>query len=199
MRIAVGLVAYAAAVRAFSYSFNAPTSCDDVQVSWTGLWGASSPIRSMLNMHYRRRDPSIQSPPHACVYPLLCFQLCCNTLTPHQVFGTPQNLSIPSSAFSNGAGTFNTSVPLAKGERMLLGMSDATGFDAGGISDILTVGAQQGSRSCNTTKLPPDFFYSDPGELVQCRYAAPTSAPYNPLMRHAASTRSATTRTRRCL
>jgi len=44
---------------------------------------------------------------------------------------------------------------MAKDSQMVLSMSDATGFNTGGSTDVLTIKASQGG-SCNTT---------DPGKL----------------------------------
>lgn len=66
------------------------------------------------------------------------------------MFGTPRNISIPSSAFSDGKGSYSFQLPMAKDSQMVLSMSDATGFNTGGSSNVLTVQASQGG-SCNAT------------------------------------------------
>lgn len=73
-----------------------------------------------------------------------------------QVFGTPRNISIPSSSFSDGKGSYSLQVPMKKDDTMLLTMSDATGFNTGGTTRVLTVGASKGGQ-CNTT---------DPGQFI---------------------------------
>ena len=66
------------------------------------------------------------------------------------MFGTPRNISIPSSAFSDGKGSYSFQLPMAKDSQMVLSMSDATGFNTGGSTNVLTVEASQGG-SCNST------------------------------------------------
>lgn len=73
-----------------------------------------------------------------------------------QVFGTPRNISIPATSFSGGQGSYALPLALPAGQRFLLTMSDATGFGAGGTTDVMSVGASQGAN-CNTT---------DPGKHV---------------------------------
>ncbi|KAK0478225.1 hypothetical protein IW261DRAFT_212181 [Armillaria novae-zelandiae] len=75
-------------------------------------------------------------------------------LTP--VFGTPRNISIPDSAYSGGKGTYKTQIPFESGKKFVMVMSDASGFGAGGVTDVLTVGSSLGG-SCNIT---------DPGKRV---------------------------------
>ncbi|KAF8971399.1 hypothetical protein BDZ97DRAFT_1753221 [Flammula alnicola] len=84
------------------------------------------------------------------------------------IFGTPRNVSIPSSAFSNGQGSYPLQIPLPKGQQMVLTMSDATGFNAGGTSNVLTVQASQGG-SCNTTDPGVAFSFQLNDALQQCR------------------------------
>ena len=74
-----------------------------------------------------------------------------------QVFGTPRTLSIPASSYSNGQGSFQTQMPFAQGKKYVMSMSDASGFGTGGTTDVLTVGNQVGSSSCNTTD--PGMFH----------------------------------------
>ena len=87
-----------------------------------------------------------------------------------QVLGTQQVFNIPSSAFSDGVGSYSTTLQFPQGHQFLATMSDATGFATGGISPQLTVEAQTSqSSSCNTTDPGPQFFFtSDPG-LQQCQ------------------------------
>ncbi|KJA29411.1 hypothetical protein HYPSUDRAFT_516676 [Hypholoma sublateritium FD-334 SS-4] len=84
------------------------------------------------------------------------------------LFGTQRNVSIPTSAFNNGQGSYSVQIPLAKGEQMMLMMSDATGFNTGGTSNILNVAASQGG-SCNTTDPGISFSYQLNTALQQCR------------------------------
>lgn len=59
-------------------------------------------------------------------------------------------------------------MPFPQNKKLLLTMSDATGFNTGGTSDLVTVGASQGG-SCNTTDIGTSFFYQLNTALVQCR------------------------------
>ncbi|OBZ79417.1 hypothetical protein A0H81_01012 [Grifola frondosa] len=85
------------------------------------------------------------------------------------VFGRPTTVSIPSSSVSNGRGAFQVPLQFAKGDQLLVIMSDATGFATGGVSNVLTVGDSVGKQTCNTTKPAVDFFYETNSALVQCR------------------------------
>lgn len=73
-----------------------------------------------------------------------------------QVFGTPRNISIPTTSFSGGQGSYALPLALPAGQKFVLTMSDSTGFGAGGTTDVMSVGASQGGN-CNT---------SDPGKHV---------------------------------
>ncbi|KAF9040546.1 hypothetical protein BJ165DRAFT_1490722 [Panaeolus papilionaceus] len=84
------------------------------------------------------------------------------------VFGTPRNISIPSSSFSDGKGSYSLQVPMKKDDTMLLTMSDATGFNTGGTTRVLTVGASKGGQ-CNTTDPGIDFAFQLNTALQQCR------------------------------
>ncbi|SJL05461.1 uncharacterized protein ARMOST_08829 [Armillaria ostoyae] len=89
-------------------------------------------------------------------------------LTP--VFGTPRNISIPDSAYSGGKGTYQTQIPFASGQKFVMVMSDASGFGAGGATDVLTVGSSLGG-SCNMTDPGVDFSFQLNAALQQCRQA----------------------------
>jgi len=67
-----------------------------------------------------------------------------------QVFGTPRNISIPTTSFSGGQGSYAFPLALPAGQKFVLTMSDATGFQASGTTDVMSVGASQGGN-CNTT------------------------------------------------
>ncbi|KAF8647917.1 hypothetical protein AX16_006449, partial [Volvariella volvacea WC 439] len=84
------------------------------------------------------------------------------------VWGTPRNLSIPPSAFSNGQGSFSTQLQFPRDHKFLLSMSDATGFGAGGSTNVLTVGTSRGG-SCNATDPGVDFSFELNMALQQCR------------------------------
>ncbi|KAJ7492686.1 hypothetical protein FB451DRAFT_1389044 [Mycena latifolia] len=60
------------------------------------------------------------------------------------VYDVPRNISIPSSAFSNGNGTFSTPMTFAENTQLVLTMSDSTGFGAGGSTAKLNVGKSLG-------------------------------------------------------
>lgn len=84
------------------------------------------------------------------------------------VFGTPRNISIPTTSFSGGQGTYALPLALPAGQKFVLTMSDATGFGAGGTTDVMSVGASQGG-SCNTTDPGIAFAFQLNVALQQCR------------------------------
>ncbi|KAI9573021.1 hypothetical protein HD554DRAFT_2064753 [Boletus coccyginus] len=89
------------------------------------------------------------------------------TLIP--VFGIPENKSVPSTAFNNNQGSYQISpISFTQGTKLLITMSDATGFGTGGTSELLTVGAPVGSSSCNTTSPSLAYSFSLPSSLQQC-------------------------------
>ncbi|KAG2075612.1 hypothetical protein BDR04DRAFT_852600 [Suillus decipiens] len=94
---------------------------------------------------------------------------------PFEILLTPsletcQNYSIPTSAFSNGKGSYSIpQLSLSTGTQFLLTMSDATGFGSGGTTNTLIVGNQVGNNDCSTTVLsPPYTFELSPLPLTQC-------------------------------
>ncbi|KAG8692166.1 hypothetical protein FRC08_009972 [Ceratobasidium sp. 394] len=92
------------------------------------------------------------------------------TITP--LFSTPQNITIPSSAYNGTYGSYTTTLRATGREsqrRFLLTMSDATGFGTGGTSGLLTAGVDSKSQSCNTTDPGTDFTYQLNTALQQCR------------------------------
>ncbi|EIN04023.1 hypothetical protein PUNSTDRAFT_123068 [Punctularia strigosozonata HHB-11173 SS5] len=117
----------------FTFSFDAPTECDDLVLSWSG---GVAPFTLLL-------------------IPL-----------PLQV---PINISIPDSAFSNGAGRFSTQLPLAAKTQFLMTLSDSTGFGSGGTTEVLTVGSSISGASCDTTGAKADFTFELDNALQQCR------------------------------
>ncbi|KAJ6604583.1 hypothetical protein DFH09DRAFT_1123188 [Mycena vulgaris] len=84
------------------------------------------------------------------------------------VYAVPRNISIPDSAFSNGNGSFSTTLTFAENTQFVLTMSDSTGFGAGGSSQKLTVGKSLGG-TCNTTIPALAFAFTTPGSLQQCQ------------------------------
>ncbi|KAG8678458.1 hypothetical protein FRC09_019823, partial [Ceratobasidium sp. 395] len=88
------------------------------------------------------------------------------------LFSTPQNISIPNSAYNGTYGSFTTALRVTGTQsqrRFLLTMSDATGMGAGGTSGLLTAGVDGGSQSCNLTDPGTDFTYELNGALRQCQ------------------------------
>jgi hypothetical protein len=73
-----------------------------------------------------------------------------------QVFGTPRNISIPDGAFSNGKGSFSFQLPIAKGSQFVMVMSDATGFNTGGTTQVLTAKDSTSGQQCDTSN-PSEF------------------------------------------
>ncbi|KII93896.1 hypothetical protein PLICRDRAFT_694980 [Plicaturopsis crispa FD-325 SS-3] len=85
-------------------------------------------------------------------------------------FGTSRHISVPSSAFSNGKGSFQTTLPLKKTQKFLMSMSDASGFASAGLSEVLVVAdPKSGASACNTTDPGPAFSYELNTALQQCR------------------------------
>ncbi|KAG2350290.1 hypothetical protein BDR05DRAFT_833857, partial [Suillus weaverae] len=88
-------------------------------------------------------------------------------LTP--VFKVPRNISVPTSAFSNGKGSYTIpQLPYSNGTQFLLTMSDATAFGSGGTSPILKVGSPVAKNNCSTTGPSVDFTFDLPTSLQQC-------------------------------
>ncbi|KAG9015356.1 hypothetical protein FRB93_013056 [Tulasnella sp. JGI-2019a] len=85
------------------------------------------------------------------------------------LFNVPLNLSIPSSAYSNGKGSYTTNLALANPEQFLLTMSDATGTGTGGTSGVLTVADPVNGATCDTTAPSLPFNFVTPTSLQQCR------------------------------
>ncbi|KAF9535397.1 hypothetical protein CPB83DRAFT_878598 [Crepidotus variabilis] len=84
------------------------------------------------------------------------------------VFGSVTEISIPGSAFKDGKGSYSTPMTLPKGQKVVLSMSDSTGFNSGGVTDTLTVAASKGG-SCNSTMPAAGFFFQLNAALQQCR------------------------------
>ncbi|KAF8610628.1 hypothetical protein BDV93DRAFT_540348 [Ceratobasidium sp. AG-I] len=88
------------------------------------------------------------------------------------LFSTPQNITIPNSAYNGTYGSYTTTLRvtgLESQRRFLLTMSDATGFGTGGTSGLLTAGINGNTPSCNTTDPGTDFTYQLNSALQQCR------------------------------
>lgn len=88
------------------------------------------------------------------------------------LFSTPQNITIPDSAYNGTHGSFTTTLHITGKQnehRFLLTMSDSTGFGSGGTSGLLTAGTNSSSQSCNTTDPGTDFTYDLPNALQQCQ------------------------------
>ncbi|TFK53035.1 hypothetical protein OE88DRAFT_1656834 [Heliocybe sulcata] len=86
------------------------------------------------------------------------------------LYGTPRNISIPSSSYSGSSGSYSMPLPFAENSQMMALMYDATGVPSGALSQVMTVGKTSGGQSCNTTDPHPYFFYSWPDgqSPVQC-------------------------------
>ncbi|KAG2358521.1 hypothetical protein BDR07DRAFT_268128 [Suillus spraguei] len=95
-------------------------------------------------------------------------------LTPSD--GTYKNYSVPTSAFSNGKGSYSISeLSLSAQTPFLLTMSDATGFGSGGTTDILIVGNPIANNDCNLTTTHPSYdftwYHPHPHPMTSCRNA----------------------------
>jgi hypothetical protein len=78
---------------------------------------------------------------------------------------SPRNVSIPATA----QGSFSIQLPFPEGHRILLTMSDATGFGSGGTTNILTVGASVSGSTCDTTDPGVAYTFQLNTVLQQCR------------------------------
>ncbi|KAH0590818.1 hypothetical protein H2248_000940 [Termitomyces sp. 'cryptogamus'] len=82
-----------------------------------------------------------------------------------QVLKTQMNVSIPMTAFNNGAGSFTFRLPFPSGQQFVITMSDALGYGSGGTTNLLTTGASQGGL-CNTADPSPVVLFET---SQQCR------------------------------
>jgi len=81
------------------------------------------------------------------------------------------NISIPSSAFSSGKGSFTwPTLQFHQAQQFLVSMGDATGYASGGVSTVQSTGASISGIACNTTDPGPTYSYELNSALVQCRY-----------------------------
>ncbi len=67
-------------------------------------------------------------------------------------------MDIPADAYTNGRGTFKTTMNHKEGQQVVAIMSDAGGFATGGVSPVITLGAQVGSNQCNTSEIRESLF-----------------------------------------
>ncbi|KAH9960148.1 hypothetical protein BC827DRAFT_1209465 [Russula dissimulans] len=85
------------------------------------------------------------------------------------VFGTQQPFNLSDNGFSDGIGTFNTTLTLPAKQEFVFVMSDATGFATGGISELLTVGPASPGETCNTSQAGGQFYFTTDDTLKECR------------------------------
>ncbi|KAI0800304.1 hypothetical protein C8Q74DRAFT_404029 [Fomes fomentarius] len=83
-------------------------------------------------------------------------------------FGRFTTLNVPDDAYTNNRGTFKATMNHPKGRTVVAIMSDAGGFGTGGVSPVITVGAQTGSTQCNSTEARGEFQFIADQRLVQC-------------------------------
>ncbi|KIJ45469.1 hypothetical protein M422DRAFT_250789 [Sphaerobolus stellatus SS14] len=69
-------------------------------------------------------------------------------------------------------GSFTLQLPLPASKKFVVVMSDSTGFAAGGVSELLTVGSSITQASCSTDVPTLSFLFDLPTDIVQCQ-------PYN--------------------
>ncbi|KNZ78539.1 hypothetical protein J132_00397 [Termitomyces sp. J132] len=86
-------------------------------------------------------------------------------LVMYPVLKTQMNVSIPMTAFNNGAGSFTFRLPFPSGQQFVITMSDALGYGSGGTTNLLTTGASQGGL-CNTADPSPVVLFET---SQQCR------------------------------
>lgn len=173
----LALLVYSIAAYAFDFSFSAPTSCDNLTLSWSGTSLTSSYSMCLktnllfpLNLRRQRAIPAAHHP-RECESISISTFICSHLSWYSQLFFVPINFTIPSSAVdeSTGMGSFSVTLNLTAGQKFLLTMSDSTGFNAGGTSQVLQVGSSVSGASCNTTNQDPSFFFQLNTALTQCR------------------------------
>lgn len=153
---------------AFAYSSTAgtPTQCDDFKISWSGMRPPLLIIQeSVTLLSISRWNCPVLCPSYTCMSALIS-RVQPNLPDP-QRFGSQRNISIPSSAYANGVGSFSVQLPFPEGKEFVLTMSDSTGFGSGGSTELLTTGASLGGQ-CNSTDPGPAFDFSLDGALLQC-------------------------------
>ncbi|KAJ7071099.1 hypothetical protein C8F01DRAFT_415309 [Mycena amicta] len=86
------------------------------------------------------------------------------------VFGNPLNISIPDSAYNSGnnSGRLSYQLQANASDRVVISMSDSTGFGTGGNSQLFSVGKSQGG-TCNLTSTPLGFLYALDPSPAQCQ------------------------------
>ncbi|KAF7306865.1 Methionine vitamin-b12 [Mycena indigotica] len=86
------------------------------------------------------------------------------------VFGVPLNLSIPDAAYNaaNKSGSFTTQLQANASDRIVLTMSDNTGFGAGGASQLYSVGKSLGGN-CDLKEQPLGFVFGLDPTPTQCQ------------------------------
>ncbi|KAG8806848.1 hypothetical protein FRC18_005867 [Serendipita sp. 400] len=82
--------------------------------------------------------------------------------------GTPRNISAPEDAWNGVEGSYSFTLNLTAGQNFILSMSDATGFGAGGNSDLLSVGGSSTNAQCNTTDPGAPFTFRFATAIEQC-------------------------------
>ena|SRR5258708_6854534 len=109
----------------FSFSWSQPIQCNTLTVTWKGGTG---PYQLLFA-------------PVSCLF--ICFLSSSDLeMNPFQKYKVPLNFSIPDSAYDSnkGQGSFSLTLNVSSQSLFLLVMSDSTGFGAGGVSSVLTVG-----------------------------------------------------------
>ncbi|KAL7421420.1 hypothetical protein Q5752_004306 [Cryptotrichosporon argae] len=91
-------------------------------------------------------------------------------LTVIPAFDYPTNISIPDSAYSvsTGAGSYAWTVDYPGDTNVVFAMSDATGFAAGGVSDVYKVSNSSASCSMRSTTTNWEFYLNETS-VTQCQ------------------------------
>ncbi|KZT28246.1 hypothetical protein NEOLEDRAFT_906689 [Neolentinus lepideus HHB14362 ss-1] len=85
------------------------------------------------------------------------------------IYGRQLVQSVPSSAYQDGKGFYQTQLPYSSGTQFLFLLQDASGFPAGGTSSLLSVGPNSGNQKCNTATVLPDFEFGTAAAVLQCQ------------------------------
>ncbi|KAI0053315.1 hypothetical protein FA95DRAFT_718695 [Auriscalpium vulgare] len=86
-------------------------------------------------------------------------------------FQDQYTFQVDNDAFNTQTGQGQFSSPtllIQSGTKVLVVMSDATGFASGGVSEVVTVAAAAAGSSCTPTKKTPAWTYATPSALQQC-------------------------------
>ncbi|RPD81445.1 hypothetical protein L226DRAFT_566214 [Lentinus tigrinus ALCF2SS1-7] len=85
-------------------------------------------------------------------------------LTIIPAFAVQSKVAIADSSFNNNHGVFSTPMTFPADKKIVVVMSDATGFGSGGVSPVITVGKPVNNGYCSAN----DFDFTNDDALTQC-------------------------------